>query len=72
MSTMKVKTAEPLTMAQIIMLTGRDALIEIDGYKCRIINASPGQEIEVDMVCNGWGLRRVNKPKYEYLAMRVK
>lgn len=69
---MKAITVEPLTMAEIMALTGRDALCTIDGYKCRIMNTSAGQEIEVDMVCNGWGLRRVNKPKYEYLAMRVK
>ena len=69
---MKAITAEPLTMAEIMTLTGKDALYTIDGYKCRIMNTSAGQEIEVDMVYNGWGLRRVNKPKYEYLAMRVK
>lgn len=69
---MKAITAEPLTMAEILALTGRDALHTIEGHKCRIMNTSAGQEIEVDMICNGWGLRRVDKPKYEYLAMRVK
>lgn len=76
MSTMKVKTAEPLTMTQIIMLTGRDALIEIDGYKCRIMNASPGQIIEVNrVVWNSkqniqWGLREVKGKPYKFLAYK--
>ena len=76
MSTMKVKTAEPLTMKQIIMLTGRDALIEIDGYKCRIMNASPGQIINVNKVVSNsktqikWGLREVKEKPYKYLAYK--
>lgn len=69
---MKAITDKPLTISEMVLLTGKDALHTIDGYKCRIINTSAGQEIEVDMICNGWGLRRVNKPEYEYLAMKVK
>ena len=50
MLTMKVKTLEPLTLEEMFELTGKDALITLDGYKCRIMNASPGQIIDVNRV----------------------
>lgn len=76
MTTMKVKTAEPLTFEEIFSLTGKDALITLDGYKCRIMNASPGQIIDVNrVVWNSkqniqWGLREVKGKPYKFLAFK--
>lgn len=76
MLTMKVKTTDPLTIAEIVSLTGKDALIILDGYKCRIMNASPGQIIEVNrVVWNSkqniqWGLREVKCKPYKFLAYK--
>ena len=76
MNTMKVKTVKPLTMSEIILLTGKDAIITLDGYKCRIMNTSPNQIIEVDkVVWNSdtnlqFGLREVKGKPYKYLAFR--
>lgn len=76
MNTMKVRTVEPLTMCEIILLTGKDAIIILDGYKCRIMNASPGQIIDVNKVVWSsktdlqFGLRKVNGKPYDFLAFR--
>ena len=76
MRTMKVKTMEPLKMTEIIALTGKDALITLDGCKCRIMNASPGQIIDVNrVVWNSktklqFGLREVKGKPYKFLAFR--
>ena len=75
---MKVITAEPLTMAQMIELskTG-DALITVGEFKCRYMRTAASQEIEVDVVGYDretgirWGLRRVEKPQYKYLAFKI-
>ncbi len=76
MDTMRVRTTEPLTMSEIVELTGKDALITLDGYKCRIINTSPGQIIDVNrVVWNSktklhFGLREVKGKPYKFLAFR--
>ena len=76
MDTMKVKTATPLTMPEIIELTGGDAIITLDGYKCRIMNASAGQIIDVNKVAWNsqtdlqFGLREVKGKPYKFLAFR--
>ena len=73
---MKVRTTEPLTIEEIFSLTGKDALITLDGYKCRIMNASPGQIIDVNrVVWNSkqniqWGLREVKGKPYKFLAFK--
>lgn len=76
MLTMKVRTTEPLTFEEIFSLTGKDALITLDGYKCRIMNASPGQIIDVNRVVWSskqniqWGLREVKGKPYKFLAFK--
>ena len=76
MLTMKVKTLEPLTLEEMFELTGKDALITLDGYKCRIMNASPGQIIDVNRVVWSsktklqFGLREVKGKPYKFLAFR--
>ena len=76
MLTMKVRTTEPLTFEEIFSLTGKDALITLDGYKCRIMNASPGQIIDVNRVIWNskqniqWGLREVKGKPYKFLAFK--
>lgn len=76
---MLVTTAKPLTMMEMLELskTG-DALIEINGWKCRYLRVTEGQEIEVDITyydneIGAFGLREVSKPngKYDYLAYRI-
>lgn len=76
---MLVTTAKPLTMMEMLDLskTG-DALIEINGWKCRYMRAAEGQEIEVNMTyydnkIGAFGLNEVSKPngKYDYLAYRI-
>lgn len=76
MMTMKVKTVEPLTYEEMFELTGKDVAITLDGYKCRIMNASPGQIIEVNKVVWSsrtnvqFGLREVKGKPYKFLAFR--
>ena len=76
MLTMKVRTTEPLTFEEIFSLTGKDALITLDGYRCRIMNASPGQIVDVNRVVWSskqniqWGLREVKGKPYKFLAFR--
>lgn len=76
MLTMKVRTTEPLTFEEIFSLTGKDALITLDGYKCRIMNASPGQIVDVNRVVWSskqniqWGLREVKGKPYRFLAFK--
>lgn len=74
--TMKVKTSEPLTIAELINFTGRDALMNTTEGKCRIMNASPNQIIEVNKVLwnskqnISWGLKEVKGKSYSYLAYK--
>lgn len=76
MLTMKVRTTEPLTMEEILNLTGKDALMTLDGYRCRIMNVSPGQVIDVNRVVwtskqnIQWGLREVKGKPYKFLAFK--
>lgn len=73
---MEVRTTEPLTFEEIFSLTGKDALITLDGYRCRIMNASPGQIVDVNRVVWSskqniqWGLREVKGKPYKFLAFR--
>jgi len=75
---MKVTTTAPITITQMIELSPtNDALIVLGDYRCRYMAASPGQEIEVDYTYYDpetklvFGLRKVNKPGYQYLAFRI-
>lgn len=75
---MKVRTNKPLTMEEMMELSPtNDALIVLGDARCRYMAASPGQEIEVDYTYYdpetglAFGLRKVNKPGYQYLAFRI-
>ena len=74
---MKVVTAEPLEMWEWAMLTDKKGILDLNGWKCRVMNASPGQEIEVHLTYYdpsnklAWGLREVKNKEYQYLAMRI-
>ena len=76
---MLVTTAKPLTMIEMINITGKDALMNLNGFKCRYMMFSEGQELEVPYTYYdpetklAFGLRPVNKPngKYDYLAFRI-
>ena len=75
---MKVYTNTPLTTEEMMELSPtNDALIVLGDYRCRYMAASPGQEIEVDYTYYdpetrfAFGLRKVNKPWYQYLAFRI-
>ena len=73
---MKVITAEPLTIEEMIdMSETRDALIILGGWKCRYMRYSPGQEIEVPYTYYdgiAFGLKPVTGKKgYDYLAFRI-
>ena len=75
---MKVTTAAPMTITQMIELSPtKDALINVGDTRCRYMAAAPGQEIEVDYTYHdpetrfAFGLRKVNKPGYQYLAFRI-
>ena len=74
---MKVTTAKPLTMDEMMELSeAGDAIITLGGWKCRYMRATEGQEMEVPYTYyeNGlaFGLRPVGKKKgYEYLAFRI-
>ena len=74
---MKVITAEPLDMIEMINLTGKDAGYTINNNKVCIMAWSPNQEIEVDKIeydakiNKYWGLRKVKSDKrksFDYLA----
>lgn len=75
---MKVYTTTPLTMEEMINLSPtNDALIMIGNFRCRYMRATPRQEIEVEYTYYdpetrlAFGLRKVNKPGYQYLAFRI-
>ena len=75
---MKVTTAEPMTMKEIINLTGKDAAYEFDGYKVRIMNFSPNQEVECNLIKKDskssltFGLKKIEgKERYQYLAFLI-
>ena len=72
MNDMKLQTGKPLDIAEIINLTGRDALADMDGNKVRIMNFSEGQiaDCEKAITWKGhfWGLRKVDNDRYDYLA----
>ena len=69
-----LQTGKPLELWEIVDLTGKDALADMDGRKCRIMNYSEGQSIEVDdsLMWGGhfWGLKRVapRDGRYDYFA----
>ena len=75
---MKVKTAKPMTTQEVFDFTGYDALYDIDGYKVRIMNFSPDQEVECNLIKKDsksnltFGLKKVEgKEKYQYLAFLI-
>ena len=70
---MTVTTKEPLSICELINLTGKDALYAIDGDVVRIMSLSAGQSVEVEKVAHAggfkWGLKPVVEgKKYRYLA----
>lgn len=70
---MKVTSIEPMSICDLITLTGKDALCNIDGDFVRIMNFSAGQTIEVEKVATFKGKKFGLKPvsdnkKYKYLA----
>ena len=73
----KIQTGEPLHIAEIITLTGRDALTTMGDYKVRIMNYSEGQLVDCDDIVDWcgylWGIRKLEKPhdKYDSIAFRV-
>lgn len=75
---MKAYTTTPLTMEEMINLSPtNDALIMIGNFRCRYMRVTPRQEIEVEYTYYdpetrlAFGLRKVNKPGYQYLAFRI-
>ena len=75
---MRVTTGTPLSTEEMMELSPtNDALIVLGDYRCRYMAAAPGQEIEVDDTYYdsetglAFGLRKVNKPGYQYLAFRI-
>lgn len=72
MNNMKLQTGKPLDIAEIINLTGRDALADMDGNIARIMNFSEGQTVECEKAIEWkgyfWGLKRVPRDRYDYLA----
>ena len=75
---MKAYTTTPLTMEEMINLSPtNDALIMIGNFRCRYMRATPRQEIEVEYTYYdpetrlAFGLRKANKPGYQYLAFRI-
>lgn len=68
----------PMDTVEVFEFTGKDALMRIGDYNCRIMNFSAGQKIEVvDIVeCRGktFGIKELvnKKPNYQYLAFLCK
>ena len=66
----KIQTGKPLDVAEMVMLTGRDALYEVGGHKARIMSYSEGQLVEVDDIVEQdgylWGIRKLKEPKPKY------
>lgn len=75
---MKAITAQPMTIWNLVKYTKNDALYDFDGYKSRILSASPDIEIDVDMKIfhrnQLWGLKKLKKPnkKFKYTAILIK
>ena len=70
----KVISTKPLSLEEIVDYTGNDACANIGGYKCRIMNVSPGQKLDVDKVVTTddgktWGLKSISdNRRYQYMA----
>lgn len=75
---MFVYSDNPMDITELVWFTGKDALMKIGDYKCRIMSFSPNQKIEVvDVVeCKGkkFGIKEMSNPKpnYQYLAFLCK
>jgi len=65
-----IQSGKPLGIAEMVMLTGKDALYTVGGHKARIMNYSEGQLIEVDDIVEQdghlWGIRKLENPKSKY------
>lgn len=75
---MKVITAEPLDMMQMIeMSPTHDAFLQLGEFKCRYLRVSAGQETEAPYTYYdsdtglAFGLRPVNGKGYDYIALRI-
>ena len=75
---MKVITAKPLDMMQMIMMSPtHDALLQLGEFKCRYIRASAGHETEVPCTYYdsdtglAFGLRPVDGKSYDYMAFSI-
>ena len=77
---MTVITTDPLSLLEVVELTGRDALYNIKGDRTRIMSYSPNQKLEVEKVVfddksgRWWGLKRStsNNKSYDFLSCLVK
>ena len=78
---MTVITTDPLSLLEVVELTGRrDALYNIKGDRTRIMSCSPNQKLEVEKVVfddksgRWWGLKRLTSKNksYDYLSCLVK
>lgn len=65
-----IQTGEPLEIAELITLTGKDALYKIGDHKVRIMSFSKGQLLEVDDIVEQdgylWGIRKLKEPNPKY------
>ena len=75
---MKVVTATPLTLDELVFITGKDALMKLGNFSCRYMSYSRGQEIEADYTYYdprnkiAYGLKKVEGKKgYDYFAFRI-
>lgn len=66
---MKVISGKPLPLSDLITITKLKA-VHIGGYKCRVMNFSDGQEVEVVDVVEAhghkWGIKKCIEPKKDY------
>ena len=75
---MIVKTAHPMSVWELVKFTKHDAIYNFCGHKARILSASAGQEIDVDLKVfhrdRWWGLKKVKDTrgkKYKYTAFLI-
>ena len=75
---MKVTTGKPLDWIELLNITHKDALMVINGYKCRYLMTTEGQEVEADFTQYDeilklkFGLKKASKPgSYDYVAFIV-
>ena len=67
-----VTTKEPLSLVAIFQIS-KNKPIKLGDYKCRIMNFSPGQKLEVvaveEYMGHKWGIKPLDSPKQGYNAL---